>query len=512
MLNSREPVWLERGILLQCLRIHSTNGPANMSADSTVKPRSELVPLLVRGAISAVLIGLALLFAGRVFVALASQKKEPPREEPVAAVYRVEAYQIERQPIQRYVAGFGTAQADREVIVSAEVAGRITRTEHLRVGHLIQGPKIGIDEDGKSQRSTGQTIVWIDPQTYEERVKQAEAMVTQDQVELRRMAQDEASNLRLITQQEERLATARLEYDRVKDLLARKASNESEVSRAMLEMQQYQEALIRLQNERDLFPVKRQQLETQAATRKSDLTLAMLELEKAHVRAPFAGAISQVHVEEGQYVRPGEPLVQLTDADVVVVPIPVGLEDAAVVSERLASGIETLVELVPDELNLLSGGTIWHGRVARIAPTADERTRTVNIFVEINNRESESPLRPGTFVYARIEAEAIDSTETVLIPRDAIVNNAVFVVVAESSPEGARSPRLTARRVPLQVVRTMQSFALVRGELDESVQVVMTNLDIIADGVLLDVRQVHTLQDELVRLKVAYLKPVGPAE
>lgn len=463
-----------------------------------------------------VVISLALIVAVfwialQVFAQLSSQKQEPPREEPQPAVFRAETYLLEAIPIQRYIAAFGTARADREVTIAAEVSGRITETQRLRVGDVVQGPTISIDAEGRSQRSGGDTLFRIDPQTYEERVKQAQALVNQDQVELRQLEQEETANARLTAQQQERLLTSQRELERFRNLLAQKAGRESDVSRAELEVQQFQEGLIRLENERDLFPIRRQQLETRASSHRSDLALALQDLEKAHVRAPFTAVVSRVLVEEGQFVRAGDPLVQLTDPQFVEVPIPVNLTDAAQIEALLQQGTPPRAELVPDEGALFRTGPRWVGQVTRVAPVADERTRTVNVFVVVDNRDSRDPLRPGTFVFARIAAEVIPPEVGFLVPRDALVNDGLFLADhLISGEEPARAASRSARRVPIHVVRTLQSFALVQGDLEAGDEIVMTNLDVITDGSLLDVRTSHTLASELKRLKVGYLAPAVP--
>ncbi|MCA9031475.1 MAG: HlyD family efflux transporter periplasmic adaptor subunit [Planctomycetaceae bacterium] len=472
-----------------------------MANNSTGNSHSGLYFALVKVVISILCIVGALVLGSTVFNRLASLKKEPPREEPTIPVYRVETYRVEQRPIQRFVAGFGTAEADREVVVAAEVSGRISETEHLRVGDPVQGPQVSSDENGKSVRVPAASLLRIDPQTYEERVTQAQAMLTQHQVDLQRIDQDEASNKRLIQQQMQRLETAQKELDRAQRLVDMGAGRESDVSRSELEVQQFQEGLIRLESERDLLPIRRKQLQSQLTTAQSDLALATLELEKAHVQAPFSGVVSEVMAEEGQYVRPGEPLLRLTDDSTVIVPVPVSLTDAAVLTEFLAKGDFPLAQLVPDESALFRNEVSWTGYVIRIAPVADERTRTVMVFVEVDNRNSETPLRPGTFCYARIQADVLNTPDTYLIPRDAIVGNSLFV--APESSEASRS----AKEVDIEVVRSLQSFVLVRSSELENAEVVMTNLDIVQDGSLLDVRRTHTFEEELALLKVAYLAP-----
>ena len=68
--------------------------------------------------------------------------------------------------------------------------------------------------------------------------------------------------------------------------------------------------------------------------------------------------------------------------------------------------------------------------------------------------------------------------------------------------------RSEARSVPVTVVNTYQSFALVRGDLPQGAEIVMTNLDVVIDGALLEVRDRHTLAEEFRRLQVPYLMPL----
>ena len=477
------------------------------SPDSSPDAEFQPASLLLRGGISVLLIVATLGGAGIVFGRLASQKQQPPREDPVPAVFRVETYVVEAMPLRRYLAAFGTARADREVVVGAEVAGRTTETGRQNVGDRVEGPQVSIGADGKSLRHPGSTIVRIDPQTYEERVQQAQSQISQSRVDLERLDQEHATNDLLIKQQQERLVTARREYERARTLLAQQAGRESDVSQAELQVQQYDEGLIRLRNEQQLYPIRRQQAEAKLQASTSDLALAMLELEKAHVRAPFTGVISAIHVEEGQYVRPGDPLVRITDLDIVEVPLPIGLPDAAIMTKMLAAGERPRAELVTDESRLFTGDTPWEGVVTRISPIADEHTRTVNVFVEVDNRQAHAPLLPGSFVFARVAADVIPEQAGLLIPRDAIVDGQVFVAVAREA-EADEAARSEARSVPVTVVNTYQSFALVRGDLPEGAEIVMTNLDVVIDGALLEVRDRHTLAEEFRRLQVPYLMPL----
>lgn len=472
--------------------------------------------LAVRAIISAVLAVLVLSAGVFVFVLLASAKKAPPREDPTPPVLRVEAFIVERTDLKRFVSGFGTARADHEVIVSAEVAGRVTEVVNLNIGREVHGATVSVAPDGTSIRHPGEVLAQIDPQTYEERLDQVHALLMQDQTAQELLKQEHATNLELLEQQQRRLATIQREFQRREQLLAQGAGAETEMERAKLELEQYRETQIRLQKEIQLFPLRQQEIQTRMNSHKSDLKLAELDLEKATVRAPFTGQLSQVFVEEGQYARVGDRLVQITDVNQIEVPIPLSLESAAAVELLIRTGQIVHAELARREEDFIQeGASVWAGKVTRIDPLADERTRTVQVFVEVRNDEQEVPLRPGSFVYARLQAGVIPASQGVLVPRDAIVNGHVYVAqpISDATQEaaGADQPRprkfnavATVRDV---VVRDVyQTFALIQSGLQAGDKVVMTNLDIMQPDSRLDVHDEHTLAQEFQRLRIPYLQ------
>ncbi len=481
--------------------------------EQVAKPETSLLraPIWITVIATVILGFFGLAIAAKVFAGLASYKEEPPREEPVQQVLRVEVFEVEATDLRRFVWGFGTAQADREVITSVEVAGRITEAVDLKVGNRINARSITTTPDGASQRLPGDVLVRIDPQTYSEKVSQAESMIEQDAISLERLDTEHATNQKLVENQKRRLKIVEAEFSRLDNLLKQGAGRSTDVDRNRLELEQYQEALTKLEQSLELYPIQRKQLQSQQSSHQNALRLAQLDLEKAIVYPPFSGILSAVYVEEGQYVRPGDRLVQITDVDKVEVAVPLTLSDAAELEKLIEQGKSPIAELAQHEDHFTAddASLSWQGVVKRINPIADESTRTIQAFVEVDNTQQTAPLRPGTFVYARIEANLIPATNGVLIPRDALVDGNLFLArqVENSSSETKISH---AERQPVTVLETFQTFALIKENLPKGTQVVMTNLDIINAESVLEVREVHTLEQEFHRLRVPYLEKVTP--
>jgi RND family efflux transporter MFP subunit len=438
------------------------------------------------------------------FQGLSSLKEEPPRTVPEDPVLQVTVFEAESADVQRIISGFGTARSDRIVVVSAEVAGRILEADRLKIGRPVVGDHVEITADGRSQRLPGDVLVRIDPQVYEQELERARTLIEQDNVELRQLEQDHAANLRLLEQERNRLATITEEYQKKKALVDQGAGSESDLRRVDLEMKQYAEAVIRLETEVDLYPGRKELLERQRAVHESALELARIDVEKTTIRPPFSGHIADVMAEEGQYMQVGQPLFSVTNNDLVEIPVAVSLTDSAGIAAELTAGRYPEVALAESE----TAPPRWFGNVMRIAPVADEQTRTVDVFVEVRNDDQDVPLRPGAFVHARIEGPVL--SDVVLIPRDAIIDGSVFVIAdAEPPTETPDAPRHQAQRRRIQVGQTVQSLARVEHGIHPGDRLVLTNLDVIEEGTLLQTDVVRNLDDELSRHDPAYAERVS---
>ena len=178
--------------------------------------------------------------------------------------------------------------------------------------------------------------------------------------------------------------------------------------------------------------------------------------------------LGEVHVEQGQYVRAGEPLVRLVDDSRIEIPVSLTVTDYQRVRGMLDSGRVPGVELAGEA----TGSSTWTGRVARLAPEVDERTRTGRAFIVVENRRQSRPLVPGRFDHAKITGGELDPA--IVIPRDAITVDAdgqqfVWVMAGQavSVDSGAQDEsaiqarKIERRRLPADKIRTFQTLALV---------------------------------------------------
>ena len=123
----------------------------------------------------------------------------------------------------------------------------------------------------------------------------------------------------------------------------------------------------------------------------------------------------------------------------------------------------------------------------------------MQVFVEVENDRQHDPLLPGTFVHARIAGPVLQ--QAIAVPRDAVLGGSLFVADRSelNGTEGAETSESTARASlrEVRVTRTLQSLAVVSGDLRADDRVILTNLDVIQDGARVKVQSHRTLSDEL---------------
>ncbi len=132
------------------------------------------------------------------------------------------------------------------------------------------------------------------------------------------------------------------------------------------------------------------------------VTGAELRQRNATVRAPFAGIVASRSVEPGQYVGVGTPLVSLVDLTTVELRANAAVGDGAVL--RQGQRVDVSVDGAE--------GQVFEGRVARINPVAQEGTRTVPVYVMIDNPNG--TLLGGMFATAQVVIEA--AADAIAIP------------------------------------------------------------------------------------------------
>ncbi|MBN1975459.1 MAG: efflux RND transporter periplasmic adaptor subunit [Sedimentisphaerales bacterium] len=145
-------------------------------------------------------------------------------------------------------------------------------------------------------------------------------------------------------------------------------------------------------------------------------------LERASIIAPASGVLNKINVEEGEYIQPGTPVVEIVDNDTVKVVVDIPERDISFFSTGKQAEVYTDYK---DEEKVLSG------TITFISALADELTRSTRVEITLPNEER--CLHSGQIVSVVMTRQILK--DVIMIPLSAVIpmENGNAVYVANSS-------------------------------------------------------------------------------
>lgn len=140
---------------------------------------------------------------------------------------------------------------------------------------------------------------------------------------------------------------------------------------------------------------------------RANVELAASRLDKATVRAPFAGVVGLRAIGLGEYVTRGETIVTLQRIDPLKVDF--RLPETDLGSVAVGQGLRISVDALP--------GKAFDGKIYAIDPQVDVNGRALQLRADVPNPAG--ALRPGLF--ARVELIAAARDQAMLVPESAII-------------------------------------------------------------------------------------------
>ena len=401
--------------------------------------------MLRKTIISIVLIAVVLGIAAAFCDYLIKNKPQPERHEVKSNAPLVSYVVLHPENVREVLYGYGTARADRQATLAAEI--------NAPVLELVNDLNTGVAVE------KGQLLVRLDDRQYQQDLLEAESLLEARDAGAAQLRVEQQNLAALLEIANADLIVNKEEFDRMDRLRSEDRASSTEYNLARLKYQAALRAKQQLDNQIALLEPARLRIKAEKTAAVARAERAKLNIDRCSIKAPFAGQVSALNVDQGDRVRIGSEILRISNLDIIELP----LEIPVSVHTRLSIGakVTAYVESFPDQK--------WEGVISRMSPVASERSRTIEVYVEIDNRKQQVPLVPGYFVKAEVEGPMIENA--LVVPRTAVVGGYVYVA----------NDRVVHKH-KVEVDRYLNDHAVLSGTIQSGDHVITTNLELLYEG------------------------------
>lgn len=380
---------------------------------------------ILKGVLPLALLGVAALAA----ITMIRNRPEAEIQPPQIAPPGVRVHAVELEDVDLSVISEGTVQPRTESELVPEISGRVISISPS----FAEG---GFFEEGD-------TLLEIDPFDYQQAVIAARSQLAQSRL---RLAQEEAE-----------AEIAQREWDEI---------GEGDPRALTLREPQLEDA------------------RAGVAAAEANLVRAERDLDRAEVRAPYAGRVRRKDVDVGQFVTMGASVGTIYSVDVAEIRLPLPDAELAYLDLPLSyRGSATRLGPRVTVRTTFAGAThAWDGRIVRTESEIDPVSRMVHVVAEVMDPYSSGPdpnrppLAVGMYVDAEIEGRRFG--RLAVIPRAALRGRDQVMLVDEES-------RLRFRTI--DILRLTTASIYVRDGLQTGERVAISTVDSPTDGMLVQV-------------------------
>ncbi|MCM8785189.1 MAG: efflux RND transporter periplasmic adaptor subunit [Candidatus Omnitrophica bacterium] len=200
---------------------------------------------------------------------------------------------------------------------------------------------------------------------------------------------------------------------------------------------------------------------------KKQFEIAKIRLNEAFIYSPINGFIAEKFVDEGEFITESSmmrsvPIVSIIDISKVKINLPVSTEDIGKVKKDQSVLVET--DSYHDK--------VFYGKVSRIYPFVDEKTRTVNVEIILENNSF--IIKPGMYCKGKI---ITGERKSLIVPLDAIMK-----LPGSGNYYCFRVKDNFAEKVYIKVGKIGESYAEVKEGLNKDDIVIVTSQGILDTG------------------------------
>lgn len=431
-----------------------------------------------------------------VFLLIINLKKTPKQVEISERPRAVRFIPASEISITTRAMGYGTVQSNQTWEAVAEVSGKVLEIHpKLKKGAIIK---------------EGEALLRIDPAEYGLAKIRAQADLENLRVQLNELDQKEKDIKYSLEVENLSLSLGQKELGRKNKLFSNRYISKSELEKEEKQVLMQKNAVQNIKSALNLIPTQRKALLAKITSSETKLTDTDLDIEKTTISAPYNCRVTEVNVEMAQFVSIGKVLFKadnMGSVDILAqIPVYTLMNLLGGDAGRTVKYGTMITKTKPDmgEMRDFSGFSAfiriyfgdnkieWKGRFTRVSDTLDRQTRTIGVYVTVDNPYKK--IRPGEKppliknMYCEVELRGKPRDKAVIIPRSALHQGAVYIANS--------SNRLEIRKI--ETGYAQGSLVSVKKGLAVGEQIIVTDVIPAIEGMLLELQPDQELLTSII--------------
>jgi HlyD family secretion protein len=287
-------------------------------------------------------------------------------------------------------------------VVSA--TGSLTPVTSVQVGSQVSGQIKELFVDFNSAVKQGQLIAQIDPESFQLKVRQAEADLEAARATLLTQEASVGAQRAIVSREEVNLGDVKRDFERKETLYAQKFISGADRDRALAVYNQAQESVKTAKAQLAVAEAQTRNAEALVKQRQSQLAQARVDLDRTAIRSPVDGVVIKRSVDAGQTVAASlqAPELFVIAKNLTDMQVYAQIDEADVGRIRVGQNATFTVDSFP--------GRTFSGEVKEVRKSAQVVQNVVSYTVVVSAPNPDQLLLPGMTANARIVTDQRQST------------------------------------------------------------------------------------------------------
>jgi HlyD family secretion protein len=331
---------------------------------------------------------------------------------------------------------YRTAKVERGSLTAAVAAsGTLAATVQVQVSSQVSGQIREVLADFNAEVRKGQVLARLDPETFEYRVRQAEADLEAARAQVGVQQATVAARRSDLARTRINLEEARRDLERKRDLVARNFLSPAEGERAQSVARALEQDVASAAAQVELAEAQVRNVRSVVQQREAQLASARVDLGRTVIRAPVDGVVIKRSIEPGQTVAVSlqAPELFLIAQNLRDMQVEVSVDEAEVARLRVGQRTTFTVDAFP--------GRTFEGAVMQVRKASKNEQNVITYTAVVSADNDNQALLPGMTANVRIVTDV--RTDVLKVPNSAL---------RFKPPGWSEAPRSVSLSDPLRAV------------------------------------------------------------